>query len=222
MTAERVPAGHTTERVGFFTDAVFAIAMTLLVIEIPRPEEAAEFSVRDGVGKAEAAGNLWHFLTGQTGSFVAYLLAFYMLWTAWRQHHRLFDRIGHVSSGLLAWHFPLLLLIGFLPYPTTVYGHHTDNPAAALLYALSVSGLLICRAGVQSQALRDGLLLGHVDPAEVRSGARTSWIVAGCWLATVALCWWTPWVIIAWALTPTVGRVVGRVGTRRGTSIGSG
>jgi hypothetical protein len=71
---------------------------------------------------------------------------------------------------------------------------------------------------VQSQALRDGLLLGHVDPGEVRAGARASWIAAGFWLATLLLCWWTPWVIIAWVLTPALGRV----GRGRGTSIGSG
>ncbi|AGZ43481.1 TMEM175 family protein [Actinoplanes friuliensis] len=223
MTAENtdVEAGRTPERVGFFTDAVFAIAMTLLVIEIPRPEEAPEFSVGDGVSKTQAAGHLWHFLTGQTGSFVAYLLAFFMLWTAWRQHHTLFDRIGRLSPGLVAWHFPLLLLIGFLPYPATVYGHHTANPAAALLFVLTVGGLLICRAGVQSQALRDDLLHAHVDASEVAAGARASWIVAAYWLVTIVLCWWTPWVIIAWTLTPVLGAILNRGSRRRRTSIGS-
>ncbi len=50
MTAERKPPGQTPERVSFFTDAIFAIAMTLLVIEIPRPEEM-KFSVGHGVSK---------------------------------------------------------------------------------------------------------------------------------------------------------------------------
>jgi uncharacterized membrane protein len=67
--------GHTAERVGFFTDAVFAIAMTLLVIEIPRPG-AADFEVGDGVTKGQAAGKLWHFLVDQRSDFYAYALAF--------------------------------------------------------------------------------------------------------------------------------------------------
>ena len=145
-----------------------------------------------------------------------------MLWTAWRQHHRLFDRLDRLSPGLVGWHFPLLLLIGFLPYPTTVYGHHTDNPAAALLFALSFGSLLIARSGVQSQALRDDLLRTPADAAEVRTGSRASWIVAGYWLASVLLCWWTPWVIVAWVLTPVIGFALARGDRRRDTSIGSG
>ena len=75
---DRIPDGLTAERVGFFTDAVFAIAMTLLVIEIPRPPDG-EFGVGDVVGKARAAADLGHSLVEQTGSFVAYVLAFYLL-----------------------------------------------------------------------------------------------------------------------------------------------
>jgi uncharacterized membrane protein len=56
-----IQPGRTAERVGFFTDAVFAIAMTLLVIEIPR-SEAADFEPGNGVSKSEA------FLTGLVGN----------------------------------------------------------------------------------------------------------------------------------------------------------
>jgi uncharacterized membrane protein len=216
--AERVPAGLTPERVGFFTDAVFAIAMTLLVIEIPRPEDAAEFIVGDGVSKAEAARNLLSFLYDQTGSFVAYLLAFFLLWIAWRQHHRLFDRIDRLSPRMITWHFPMLLLIGFLPYPTTVFGNHTDNPAAALLYVLGVGGLLFCRAGLLSQALRDGVPRDGTDLTAFRAEAQVSWIVTAYWIATVLVVWWTPWVIAAWLVSPVLGSILGRRNDRRASA----
>jgi uncharacterized membrane protein len=206
-----VPAGLTAERVGFFTDAVFAIAITLLVIEIPRPEEG-EFAVGDGVSKARAAENLWRFLVDQTGSFVAYFLAFYLLWIVWRQHHALFDRIQRLSPAMVAWHFPLLLLIGFLPYSTTVLGHHFDNPAAALLYALTVGLLLASRSAVRSRALRDGVLHDHVDLAEQRRGTRTSWWVTAYWFATLPLVWWTPLAAVAWFGTSVVGAGLDRRG----------
>ena len=219
MTDERIPAGLTLERAGYFTDAVFAIAMTLLVIEIPRPEDEPEFAVADGVGKAEASRNLIHFLYEQTGSFIAYVLAFFMLWIVWRQHHTLFDRIRRLSPGLVGWHFPLLLLIGFLPYGTTVYGHHTHNPAAAVLYALSDGGLLTCRSAVQSRAFRDGLLRDDVDVALFRWDARISWIVTVYWLATIVLCWWTPWVVIAWFATPVLAWVINQTFGRRRAAV---
>jgi uncharacterized membrane protein len=207
---QRVPAGLSSERVGFFTDAVFAIAMTLLVIEIPRPEDDEQFTVGAGVGKAEAGRNLVHFLNEQTGSFVAYALAFWTLWIVWRQHHVLFDRIDRLSPALVRWHLPLLLLIGFLPYPTTVFGHHTDNPAAAALYALSVGALLICRSGVQSQAVRDGLIRAGTAPDGYRVERRTSWIIAWYFLATALLSWWTPWIVAAWVAGPVLSAVLKR------------
>jgi uncharacterized membrane protein len=204
---QRIAPGLTTERVGFFTDAVFAIAMTLLVIEIPRPE-GEEFEVGDGISKAEAAGNLLHFFGGEIGSLVAYLLAFLMLWITWRQHHQLFDRIGRLSPRMVTWHFPFLLLIGFLPFPTTIFGNHTSNPTAALLFTAAVAALRIAWSGLQSQALRDSVLRSHVNVAEVRASARTAWVVSFYWVATAVLAWWTPWIIVAWSFSPILGEIL--------------
>ena len=204
---QRIAPGLTTERVGFFTDAVFAIAMTLLVIEIPRPE-GEEFEVGDGISKAEAAGNLLHFFGGELGSLVAYLLAFLMLWITWRQHHQLFDRIERLSPRMVTWHFPFLLLIGFLPFPTTIFGNHTSNPTAALLFTASVAALRIAWSGLQSQALRDAVLRPHVNVAEVRASARTAWVVSFYWVAAAALAWWTPWIIVVWSFSPILGGIL--------------
>ena len=199
-----IQPGLTPERVGFFTDAVFAIAMTLLVIEIPRPE-GSEFGVGNGVSKADAAAHLWHFLAHQANAFYAYALAFYILWVVWRQHHVLFDRIAKLSPVIVGWHFPLLLLVGFLPYVTTVLGHYPANPLAALLFGLVVGGLLICRSIIQSWAYRGNLLHSTVDVAQFRADTRTSWLVVGYWMLILALLWWTPWIQIAWFLTSLVG-----------------
>jgi len=205
----RVTPGLSQERVGFFTDAVFAIAMTLLVIEIPRPEDGDKFDV-SAQGKLEASRNLLEFLYGETSSFIAFLLAFFMLWIVWRQHHRLFDRIEGLSPKMVGWHFPMLLLIGFLPYPTTVFGHHSDNPAAALLFGVSVGGLLVCRSAVQSRALADGLLRPDVDLAQFRRDARISWAVTVYFLVVSTLAWWTPWVEPAWFGANLLGSVLHR------------
>jgi uncharacterized membrane protein len=204
--------GHTAERVGFFTDAVFAIAMTLLVIEIPRPE-AAEFEAGDGVTKTQAFEKLWHFLVAQHNAFYAYILAFFILWIVWRQHHVLFDQLDRLSARMIGWHFPLLLMAAFLPYATTVMGHYPDNPLAALLLGLVVGVLLVCRSAIQSRAARDHALQPQVDVHRYLAEARVSWIVTAYWALTVLLVWWTPWVEIPWFLTGVVGsagRFVGR------------
>jgi uncharacterized membrane protein len=205
--------GHTPERVGFFTDAIFAIAMTLLVIEIPRPDEA-DFEVGNGVTKAQAVARLWHYLVAQHSAYYAYLLAFFMIWIVWRQHHALFDQIRRLSPAMIGLHFPLLLLAAFLPYATTVMGHYPDNPLAALLLGLVVGALLAARSALQSRAARDGVLRPEVDLRRYQADAAVSWIVTAYWAATLLLVWWTPWVEIPWFLTPAVGAIA-RFASRR-------
>jgi uncharacterized membrane protein len=209
-----IKAGHTAERVGFFTDAVFAIAMTLLVIEIPRPE-AADFEVGDGVSKTQAVDRLWHFLVAQHSAFYAYVLAFYILWIVWRQHHRLLDQVSQLSAAMIGLHFPLLLLAAFVPYVTTVIGHYLGNPLAALLFGLVVGALLLCRSAIQGLAVQGDLLLPDVDRRQYRADGVVSWIVTGYWAVTLVLVWWTPWVLIPWFLTGVVAYFAGRIVARR-------
>lgn len=210
----RAAPGQTTERLGFFTDAVFAIAMTLLVIEIPRPE-GSEFNVGNGISKSTAVRNLWHFLTAQHSALGAYAIAFYLLWIVWREHHILSDQVRHMSGPMVALHFPLLLLVAFVPYPTTIVGHYSDNPLAALFFALVVGGLLMCRSAIQLRADRDDVLLPEVDRERYRAETTVSFVVTAYWGATLAVVWWTPWVLIPWLLTSGVAFVAERVTMRR-------
>jgi hypothetical protein len=84
----------------------------------------------DGVSKAQAFDRLWRFLAAQHSAFYAYILAFYLIWIIWRQHHKLLDQVSHVSTSMISFHFPLLLLAALLPYTATVMGHYPDNPRA--------------------------------------------------------------------------------------------
>jgi uncharacterized membrane protein len=192
--------GRSAERVGFFTDAVLAIAMTLLVLEIPRPEGEV-FEVGGEVDKGQAAASLWHFLVDQTASFYSYLLAFVTLWVIWRSHHRLTDAVKWMSPAAISWHLPLLLLIGFLPYATATEGHFAGNPVAALLYGLTQGVLLLCWSIVLTVAYRDDALNPGVEPAQVRVDTVAAWVSTAYWAVTLLLVWWTPWVQIAWFLT---------------------
>ena len=209
-----VRPGQTAERVGFFTDAVFAIAMTLLVIEIPRPE-AEDFEPGDGVSKAQAFDRLWRFLAAQHSAFYAYILAFYLIWIIWRQHHKLFDQVSHVSTSMIGFHFPLLLLAAFLPYTATVLGHYPGNPLAALLFGSVVGVLLACRSAIQTGAGRGDVLLPGIDKRQYQASLIVSWAVTGYWALTLLFVWWTPWVQIPWALTGLVGSIAAEIVKRR-------
>lgn len=125
MTREH-PHEHDpgTQRIEAFSDGVFAIAITLLIIEI-------------GVPHLDGGESLEHALRELWPQYGAYVLSFVMIGIYWANHHaffKLFVRTDHV----------FLMCTAFLPFPTAVLGEYLDNvderQAAVTLYAL---GLLL-------------------------------------------------------------------------------
>jgi uncharacterized membrane protein len=208
------PPGQTTERIGAFVDAVLAIAMTLLVLDLPRPDKDT-FSIGAGVSKAQAFRNLWNFLWAQHDVLYAYVLAFGILWIVWRQHHELFDQFERITPSMVRWHFPLLLFAAFLPYSTSILGSYSDNPMAALLYGTNVFVILLTRSLVQRAALHGGALIPEADEEHFRRAAIVSWVVTGYWLLTLAFFWWAPWSEIPWFFTSLAATVARRIVNRR-------
>jgi uncharacterized membrane protein len=200
--------------VGQFTDGIFAIAITLLVFEIARPEGAA-FGVGPAVARPQAASRLWNFLVEHDSAFYAYLLAFFVLWLAWRWHHALLERVSHVPSGMIGWHFPLLLLAAFLPYVATVLGHYFRNPLAALFFGVVVLVMLVSLAAIQIQARRDGTALSEADRAALATEIAVTWEVVAYWAAVTALVWWLPWAPFLWIAAIGVGSAGTMLGRRR-------
>ncbi|WP_410813510.1 TMEM175 family protein [Micromonospora sp. 067-2] len=88
-----------------FSDAVFAIAVTLLVLEIQPPEDFAHL--------LRGLGGLW-------SSYLAYALSFLVIGQVWVNHHIVFDRVRHVDRGVLLLNTLLLMLIAFLPFCTSL------------------------------------------------------------------------------------------------------
>lgn len=100
-------------RIELFSDAVFAIAITLLVLELPF-EKVEE-------------GELWHALEDHWASFAAYAVAFASIGIAWLHHHAVFDRVAKVTRVLLLLNLGVLLTIAFLPFPTQLLGEYVEQ-----------------------------------------------------------------------------------------------
>jgi hypothetical protein len=122
-----------SSRVEAFTDAVLAIVMTILVLEL-RPPPYEEGSLLKG-------------LLSQWASYVAFLVSFLYVGIVWMNHHALFSRIRFVDRGMQWLNFSILLTAALLPFPTAVLadalreGNPTDQRVAVALYAL-VAGLM--------------------------------------------------------------------------------
>lgn len=186
----RPEPGLSPERLAFFTDAIFAIAMTLLAVELQRPDDKDLVSAR-------ALGT---FLVDQRSSFLAFALAFVLLWSVWRRHHKLMDRVDELSSAFAAWHAPFLLLVAFLPFPTAVIGAKISNPLAETLFAGTMAAMVFCEAVIKE--ISAGSLPSTGIPRGSRQHPDASWGV-GLWFALSAgLAWVTPYAFVLWFFAP--------------------
>ena len=152
---------HTneTQRTEAFSDGVFAIAITLLIIEIGVPHVTGDESL------SEALGDLWP-------SYGAYVLSFVMIGIYWVNHHSLFRLFVRTDHFFLMLNVFFLMAIAFLPFPTAVLGEYLNDSAqrdtAVRLYAL---GLLIPAFGwivVWLYANARGLVDERLAPEYVR------------------------------------------------------
>ncbi|MFC4531731.1 TMEM175 family protein [Sphaerisporangium dianthi] len=186
------PPGYSHERVGMFTDAVFAIAITLLVIDIKRPDE-------------HDLEHLAAFIGEQGGAFTAFVIAFAMLWAAWRAHHTLFDQIDRVSRQVVAVHLPLLLFAAFLPYPTGIFGEAAGEPIAISMFAGTEAILMLCLATLMTLVVKQRLYTPAADPARLRVHAIVYWGLGAFWALTAVLAWVMAGVVpLLWMLTPVL------------------
>ncbi len=112
-----------TGRVEAFSDGVFAIAITLLVLELKVPHDLAPGTTLLGA------------LAAQWPSYAAFLTSFATIGIMWINHHRLFMHIRRVDNGLLLFNLFLLLGVTVVPFPTAVFAQHSHDRAAAILYS---------------------------------------------------------------------------------------
>lgn len=117
-----------------FTDAVFAIALTLLIVEI-KPPGASE--------GPQAGGSLFDAVAGQWREFMALFLCFLSIGVYWLQHHytgRLYTRSDHVFSLI---NLGFLLVVTALPYPIRVWSNYVGTAQERQASLLFTAGVLL-------------------------------------------------------------------------------
>ena len=139
------------ERLVFFSDAVFAIAITLLVLEIKVPD-------RESIGSASA---LTHALGALIPRFFAFFLSFLVVGFYWIQHHTMFRYIRRWDDRLIVINLLLLLCVAFLPFPVALLGSFRHYAPAMVFYAASLAAAGILQSVLWSYATRHRRL---VDP----------------------------------------------------------
>lgn len=146
-------------RLETLVDGIFAIAMTILVLEVKVPELAQR---RDGAELLHALGRL-------APTLGAYFFSFGMLGLFWHWHHRLAAKLSRVDLPLLAVSFAFLALVSFFPFVAALLGRYPANPVALGVYLPCIGLILGSQVAFFALARRRGLLLPDLPPEEVRA-----------------------------------------------------
>ncbi len=145
------------ERLIFFSDAVFAIAITLLALDIRLPQGTEAFS--DAELRAALLG-IWH-------KYLAYGISFFVIGTLWIGHHRKFRFIQRYDSRLLMLNLLMLMAIAFVPFPSSVLSEYSGR-TATIFYALTMALAALLGAAIWWYAARHNRLIDPQLAVKVR------------------------------------------------------
>lgn len=150
-----------TNRLEAFSDGVFAIAITLLVLELKSPE-------------LEEGERLWPALRHEWPQFAAYLTSFAILGIMWVNHHSMFRQIKRADRGLMFLNLGLLLWTTLLPFPTSLFAEHLrdesiNSNVAAAVYSTNLTLAAIAFSAIWWHVLRNHLVDHDMNKAQMRT-----------------------------------------------------
>ena len=180
MTPHEDRPDHPLERLIFFSDAVFAIAITLLIIEVHPPH------LHYGSPWQDYINALLQLFPNLFGFFVS----FFVIGAFWSGHHRAFGLAGHYSEKLVGPNLQMLCAIVFMPFATAFMSANQGMLVPSTLYALTlvVTGLLsmrLTRLTTSPGIVRKDAAADTIAYARARGGG----VVLGA-LVSVAIAFW--------------------------------
>ncbi len=160
VAVERRPeAGRDRDRIVNLSDAVFAIAMTLLVLDLRVPD------LPEGLVGSELPATLLSLWP----KYLGYVLSFVVIGTFWVIHHSIFRPIRGYDRTLLWLNFLFLMFVAFVPFPTSLLGEYGNHRLPVAIYAGTLAaGRLLLTAIHWYSTRSEGLLDEAQDAGQVR------------------------------------------------------
>jgi uncharacterized membrane protein len=191
-----------TNRLEAFSDGVFAIAITLLVLEIKVPHS--------GTALGRELLSLWP-------SYFAYAISFIVIGAIWINHHAMFDHIVRVDHKLLLLNTFHLMFIAFLPFPTAVLAqalhNGADEPLATSFYGCTLTVIGVFVTAMWYYAAHEHRLLSeNISRGEARRNGRRFLVGPVCYSIATIVALIAPWL----ALTIYIALNVFFLGPRHG------
>jgi uncharacterized membrane protein len=133
MNEAHTAAGLSVHRSEALTDGIYAVAMTLLVIELKLPDHSL---VHGAEGLAQA---LAHLLP----KILAWVISFFVLAFFWFGHHRAFAHVRHADGKLVALNLGQLALVSLMPFSSALAGEHGRELMSQIIYSTNMAALAI-------------------------------------------------------------------------------
>jgi uncharacterized membrane protein len=197
------------ERLLFFSDAVFAIAITLLVIEIKVPALPHDAGDRD-LGMA---------LLQLTPRVIGFVISFFLVGQVWIEHHRMGRLLKSIDTGLLWRNLALLFFVAFMPFATGVLSEFFRSPIAVAFYGVTFAGLGFTKARWWQYAVKRNLV--NRSASEVTHISRRVWatpLTAGA--VAIAGGLGLPFAVVGFSAIPFVARLMDRPQARSEQPVG--
>ncbi len=166
-------------RIVAFSDGVFAIAITLLVLN---------FGISGGLDESELASALWD----QRETLIAYAISFAVIGRFWLVHHRFFGEVTAFDNRLLALNLFYLGWIVLIPFSSEVLGKYGGHTAALVLYSANLAGVVVVGMWMAADARRAGLT--SMDELAVRESRLRSLYLASVFLVSIPAAFVVPGV----------------------------
>ena len=147
-----------------FSDGLFAIAMTLLVVTISIP------MISDG----DQVSALADALNDRSAEFISFFISFAVIGRYWLAHHQFFALLSRMDQSLVSLNMIYLAFVAFLPFPTALLGEYSENPLTVAVYAVNVAVVSGMEVVLFRHAYRGGLLARPISPEVYRWGALNS------------------------------------------------
>lgn len=175
---------HALERLVFFSDAVFAISITLLVIELKVPELPANAPDVDFL--VALAKLIPHF--------AGFIVSFFVIGAFWHGHHRAFDCARHWSPRLVMPNLFLLLSVAGMPFFTAYLSDYYGRLVPSAVYMCWLFFVAICNLWNNSMAVSPPVAADDLDPEYAAMIRRRGWAVILGTLTALAACFVSPFL----------------------------
>lgn len=197
-------------RILYFSDAVYAIALTLLALDL---------RVTAVAGDPSSPSSMLSALDDLLPQLVAFGVGFALLANYWLAHHHFMSRVAAIDSRLIATNLVYLAFVALLPFPTAMIGEFESNPVSGVVFAANLAVISMLEAMMLAHAQRAGLLREQLTDRRYRAELLASLQPAVMFIVTIPLAFIsTTLMLVSWLVVgPVAGRLVGRRVRRSGS-----